>query len=386
MHILIIPSWYKTAEKPYSGVFFEEQARMFQKRGHQVGVLCPEHNLRFMGNTRMKKSLSKDYNDNGLPTLYSSTQSIVPKIERPTFIDLFTLQYKSLQKYKAYLNKYGKPDIIHAHSVMWGGVIASYISKKFNIPFFLTEHFSGWIQNEKFYKTTTYKKLLVQVVENSKKTFAVSSFLKEQLVQKYNLTGKAIDVLPNVVNDQFSYKKLERLNSNFRFTVIGNLEKGKNHLTLFKAIKLLRNKYNLRLTVIGEGGMEALLKSFTKENNLTKEIKFLGSLNKQQIIDELSDSEALISPSVFETFGVTIIESLAIGRPVIAYDSGGPRDIIREADGILIKDNTPESFADAIEKLIKNYRKYNQEDISNNCLKRFGEDSIYSKLMTYFNN
>lgn len=384
MHILVIPSWYKTDKNPYKGIFFEEQARMFQKRGHQVGVLCPEHNPIFMGNTRFKKGLTNDYDDKGIPTFYSSSQSYAPKISRPTLIDLYTLKYKSFQKYKIYQKKYGTPDIIHAHSVIWGGVVASYISKKTDIPFFVTEHYTGWILNGKLYKTIIYRKLLSDVINKSKKTFAVSSFLKNNLVQKYNLSDQSIDVLPNLVNDQFSYRELETVYPPFKLVIIANLVNVKNHLVLFKAIDLLKGKYDINLSVIGQGKLKADLKSYIEKNDLINEVKFLGSLNKQQIIEELSKSHALISPSLLETFGVTIIESLAIGRPVIAYDSGGPRDIIRDDDGIIVKENRPESFADAIENLIKNYEKYDLNEISKSCKKRFCEDTIYKRLISFY--
>ena len=81
MHILIIPSWYKTPQKPVTGTFFEEQVRMLQKRGHNVGVLYHQHNLRFLGNIRYKTDvLVNNFNDKGVPTYYSFSQSYIPKI------------------------------------------------------------------------------------------------------------------------------------------------------------------------------------------------------------------------------------------------------------------------------------------------------------------
>ena len=103
MHILIIPSWYKTPEKPVKGTFFEDQARMFQKRGHKVGVLVPQHNLQFLGNTRFKvETKINNFSDKGIPTIYSNTQSYVPKIQTPTKIDILQTSIAAYKKYKEY--------------------------------------------------------------------------------------------------------------------------------------------------------------------------------------------------------------------------------------------------------------------------------------------
>jgi glycosyltransferase involved in cell wall biosynthesis len=50
--------------------------------------------------------------------------------------------------------------------------------------------------------------------------------------------------------------------------------------------------------------------------------------------------KAKVSGLTFETFGVNIIEALAVGHPVAVLNSGGPRDIVTDKDGILIEENT----------------------------------------------
>ena len=63
-----------------------------------------------------------NFNDEGIPTFYSHTQSYVPKIPVPTKIDILQTSLAAYKKYKEYKRENGKPDIIHAHSVIWGGV------------------------------------------------------------------------------------------------------------------------------------------------------------------------------------------------------------------------------------------------------------------------
>ena len=386
MHILIIPSWYKTPKNPGSGSFFEEQARMFQKRGHQVGILFPEHNLRFLGSTRYKITTPKSFVDKGLPTYYSFSQSYIPKIETPTQFDIKQSTNAAYKKFKEYIKENGKPDVIHAHSVIWGGVVAKYISEKENIPYFITEHFSGWILNEKMQSKKVYREILLDVVSNSTLCLAVSSFLKNKMIELYDLSEDKIKVVPNIVNDLFfKNRTLIKKGEYFRLSIIGYLIDKKNHFILFKAIQnLIKMGYKVELKVIGTGELENSLREYAVLNKLSNNIYFLGQLNRDEIVAEILKSHAIISASTFETFGVTIIEGLALGRPVIVLDSGGPRDIVRKEDGVIFKENTPEAFTKAIQYVIDNYESYNQEKIAQDCVLRFGEDSVYNTLMNCY--
>ena len=67
MHILIIPSWYKSITEPVLGTFFEEQARALMSAGHKVGIIYPQFSsVSSMFNK--KDEIIDFYDDNGLPT------------------------------------------------------------------------------------------------------------------------------------------------------------------------------------------------------------------------------------------------------------------------------------------------------------------------------
>lgn len=388
MHILIIPSWYKTPNDPIKGTFFEEQSRMLQREGHKVGILFPNHALNFLEITR--RVIEKEppaIIDEGLPTFYAYSESLIPRYGHPTKLDLWLLQRKAYKKFRDYVRVHGKPDILHAHSVFWGGIAARYISKKTEIPYFLTKHFTGWILSEKRKKSFMYSVSLVKTIQDSQKTFIVSSFYRDELLMNYPIDLQKITVLPNIVNPLFSESHtIIKHDLPTIITVIGYLKDRKNHLTLFKAIKLLKERgAKVELRVIGDGDMREKLEQFVKNKKLFDEIHFLGLLDRPEIVEQLKNTHILVSASSFETFGVNIIEALAMGRPVVALDSGGPRDILMDpGDGILIKENTPEAFVAAVEQVIAKYDTYDQEAISARCVDRFGGKTIYRQLVTYY--
>lgn len=103
------------------------------------------------------------------------------------------------------------------------------------------------------------------------------------------------------------------------------------------------NKLGIPLKVIGTGENLQELKAMAKPN-----IEFLGRVSDTEKYEYLRHARALIHPQE-EDFGLTAVEALACGRPVIAYDAGGVREIIQDGvTGRLFADQTWEALADAV--------------------------------------
>jgi glycosyltransferase involved in cell wall biosynthesis len=387
-HILLLPSWYKTPAAPVTGTFFEEQARMLQRQGHQVGVLFPHHAVGFFSRQRGHlESEPVSWLDNGLPTYYAFTESPIPKYGYPTRLDVRLLQKKAWSRFQEYVRVNGKPDFLHAHSVLWGGVAAQHISARTGIPFVLTEHFSGWVRSAKRKGKSIFRNSLIQTVKESWSTLVVSSSFRDALLEHYPLSSEKLSVVPNVVNPIFhEHHRPRLLTKPAIIAVIGNLKPGKNHITLFEAIRQLKKKgQEVILQVVGDGSERQCLEEFIRSHGLGDTIRMLGVQTREEVLAVLQQSHLLVSASVFETFGVNIAEALAVGRPVVALDSGGPRDIIKHpADGILLQKNTPEGFVGAIEKVLAEYDRYDQEAISKRCIERFGESPVYRLLEKHY--
>jgi glycosyltransferase involved in cell wall biosynthesis len=104
------------------------------------------------------------------------------------------------------------------------------------------------------------------------------------------------------------------------------------------------NKKELRIIGSGSKEEESYLRSIAGRN-----IKFLGSLKRNEVVSELSKAQALIFPGV-EDFGIVPLESLAAGTPVIAYKSGGVLDTLNEDCAIFFHELNTHSLQEKIEK------------------------------------
>ena len=91
------------------------------------------------------------------------------------------------------LKEKGKIDIIHAQSSLWGGISASYVAKKYNIPLVITEHSS--VERGVYVKKSYYKRI-IESYKSSNKVIAVGNGLKKEIEK---LSGRNdIEVIGNL--------------------------------------------------------------------------------------------------------------------------------------------------------------------------------------------
>jgi glycosyltransferase involved in cell wall biosynthesis len=137
-----------------------------------------------------------------------------------------------------------------------------------------------------------------------------------------------------------------------------------SRLIPYKRIDLAVQAFNhlgLPLRIIGTGRDSAALRSMAKPN-----IQFLGYLPDAEVRAQMARCRAFLFPGE-EDFGITPLEAMAAGRPVIAYGAGGALDTIEEGrTGLFFRDPTPEALAEAVRKL-------EQYDFDPDCLRRHAQ-------------
>ncbi len=360
------------------GTFFEEQARGLIKAGHKVGIIYPEF-VSFRSIFSSSAAASKIYDDDGLPTFYIPVQAMVPNVRRTGYRS-FVRSVEHI--FNEYIATYGMPDVIHGHSVFYGGIAGFSIAQKNKLPFVITEHLTSFIMGTITHKTDL--QLARKIFCESQASLIVSNSFKKDLSRILQLDEDVFKVVHNMVNDLFFENRISKSYSPEEpFVLFTNsfLLPRKNHKLIFQAIRHLVNKeLNVKLLVGGDGELAGTLKSLADELEISQYIEFLGGLTRKQVKANIDRSHAFLLASFYETFGVVLIESLASGRPVITTNSGGPEDIVTPENGIILKDFNATTMASAIERLIIHYNRYNQDKISEDCYKRFSEKKIISSL------
>lgn len=172
------------------------------------------------------------------------------------------------------------------------------------------------------------------------KWIAISETVSRR-INKYYRAGSSV-IYPPIDNDNFGVIAKPKLDY---YLIISRLSPYKKIDLAIEAFNLSGNK----LKIIGEGSEFKKLKSISKDN-----IEFLGFRNENDKINLLQNCKALIFPGE-EDFGLTPIEAMACGRPVIAYGKGGVTEtVVDGVTGIFFNDDTPSSLNEAINQFEAN--------------------------------
>jgi glycosyltransferase involved in cell wall biosynthesis len=379
MNILVLPSWYPTATNPLNGVFFREQALALQKAGHRVSVLVSPILLskQKLGQVRRWSELRAQVlsqEDHGLPTYRVYQWGWFPGfLQRGNL----WLQVRAAQRaFDRYRQDQGLPDVIHAHSILYGGYVAGQIGARWHVPVVITEH------------STRFQRSLIRpdqvpiirdTLRLASKRLAVSPTLAAEL-RPYD-KGCEIEVLGNLVDGKFFALPQDPLPAEpFVFTAVAFLEPKKGFDILLEAFALAFRGKPARLHIGGDGSQRSALEKQASDLGIAPQVEFLGRLPRNEVRALLQQSHVLVSSSHVETFGVTLIEAMACGKPVVATRSGGPDSIVDETSGLLVEPGNASALATAMRHMRDDYGRYDPEKIRASCLARFGQEAIVQRL------
>lgn len=141
-----------------------------------------------------------------------------------------------------------------------------------------------------------------------------------------------------------------------RVAYIGRLEPYKNIDILLRAMARLADRFpDAEIAVIGRGSDRARLERVAAEVGVAERTRFVGFVSDEERDRLLAEARVCVCPSAKEGWGLTVIESNAVGTPVVATDAPGLRDSVREGEtGYLVPERDVDAFADRIAALLEN--------------------------------
>lgn len=206
------------------------------------------------------------------------------------------------------------PDVIHCHEVNMVNFIFRPLFKTL-----LTVHNVGFEKIEE----SKYSQLI-----------AISSIVAKDVLKRFNQT---IPVVNNGIHFNDFYRKSSYDSKDtVRLIQVSRLLHGaKGQDVLIESLRTVINKFpnkRISLTFVGEGPSLSFLENLVAEKNLTSNIEFIGNRDRQWIMENLCNYDILLQPSRYEGFGLTVIEGVAAGLPVVASHIDGPAEIFEEID------------------------------------------------------
>jgi len=129
------------------------------------------------------------------------------------------------------------------------------------------------------------------------------------------------------------------------------INKGLNYL--IEAVALLKKSFNVKLLIVGDGSLMEELKKMAKNKGLEESVIFTGM--RRDITDILSSIDIFVLSSIKEGFPNSLLEAMAMGKPIVATAIGGIPEIIQHgANGLLVQSADIEGLAAAIKTIIDN--------------------------------
>lgn len=384
MNIVIIPAFFQTKSRKTLGSFFLEQARALQQKGHKVTILyCDTYSIKCVKDW-FTYSEEKSEIIEGIQ-IYRNRCFCPLKHGIEGHREAFA---QGIQKLYDQYMKGNKPDIIHAHCCVWAGYAAMKLSEQIGIPYVVTEH-ATLFQLHRDEISAGNNAIIQQVYQKAARVICVSRAFA-RLIESYRTD---IDVVGNVVNcDIFTPPKVSKNHNEIRFLTVCYMEeeaqlykKGMDIL-IQSWTEIVKENTNVKLVIGGGGKAVQKVVDWTKKYHVTDSVEFLGTLNRQQVVEQMQMCDCFVLPSRYETFGVVYIEAMACGKPVIAVANGGPDDFVKDFNGMLIKPDV-EELTGAINKMIKRlkgYDYYYEEEISGYIKNLFSYDSIAGKLLEVY--
>lgn len=280
--------------------------------------------------------------------------------DKYSFIPLCLIKALSLHKKNNYDAIWSMMASYNSFSALFFKLIKS------KVPFILTLQEGDPISHIKRRALPLYP-LFKMIFTKTDFVQAISHFLADFA---YNMGAKSpIEVIPNGVDFKlFSTKKshtdLEILKRNLGKKIDDIFLITTSRLVLKNATgdtieALLFLPENIKFIILGTGYQEGELKEKVKKLGLESRVRFLGFVPHEDMPQYLHISDIFIRPALSEGFGISYVESMASGIPVIATRVGGIVDFVEHGEtGLFCEVKNPRSIAQKVEKLITDKELY----------------------------
>ena len=382
-NIWMITKWYPNREDPQFGVFIQKHARAISQHNN-ISVLYIHSAV------KPGKVFEIEENDkNGFKEIivyYRNSASLLGKIIN------ICRYYSSMKKGLKILAEYNpRPDIIHAYILTRPGIVAWYLSWRKNIPYIVSEQWSGYLTG-KYLNSSLFKKIINRfVIRKAAAVTAVSLFLLKKM-KECGLKNIDYRVIPNVI--EFVQQNIIQINKNqINVLMVADLvDEIKNISGVIRMISQLgpdnyRDEKSFVLRIIGGGADEEKLKKLAAGFHLIdRKIFFEGPKNNNEVYDYLRQCDFLIMNSRYETFSLICAEAMSCGKPVIATRCGGPNEFVNADTGLLIEPDNASELKSGFSFMLNNFQNYDSAFIKNYSNDLFSMKKISETFQILYNS
>jgi glycogen(starch) synthase len=178
---------------------------------------------------------------------------------------------------------------------------------------------------------------------------AVSRSTADSVLDELGVDPAKVTVIPNGFDPEtFRPVRVHQIGESVLY--VGRLDARKGFQFLIEAwARAVEVRRGPRLFVVGRGPLQRWAESYLEARRLLDSVAFLGRLPEQELVAWYNRVDAVAVPSRFEGFGLSALEAIACGTPVVATDVEGLRDVVLDGiDGTLVSFGDVEGYAQAL--------------------------------------
>jgi glycosyltransferase involved in cell wall biosynthesis len=385
-HVLMVPAWYPSTSYPHFGNFIHDQARALQAFAPDfaLSVWNWKPAWRRASFTRPRELLRACRRWLNRPTPAWVTDAdglrvyVRPVFEAPRPFPTETrfLAGALREVIGSATAAHGDVDLVHAQVASNAGWACAAVCPEFRIPWILTEHMGPAMLADLAPHGMLDPR--VAAVYTSCRALVAVSAAHAALLHRYS--GREATVIPNVFDEGF-FTPGPPPCAAAAFLVVAALRP-------VKAIDVLLRAYARAgaatpippLRIGGDGPLQSALKRLAASLGLGERVRFLGTLDREQVRAEMRRCAALVLPSRSESFGVVAIEAMGCGRPVLATACGGPQDIVTPETGILCSPDDEAALAAGLTEMARRWAGFDPTAVRRRAEVHFGRAAFAAKL------
>jgi glycogen synthase len=217
-------------------------------------------------------------------------------------------------------------------------------------------------------------------IKKAAKIICVSNFVKNKI--NVSIKSNKLIVIPNMID----YNQLQKITPKkfYKKTIlfVGKLMPSKGPQILPKSLKGIKD---IQLILIGNGKLKRSIENDLKKRNI--DFKIIDYLDNNEVLRYMKGADILVIPPLWhEPLGRTILEGLAVGAKIIATNTGGTKEIIKNNYNGLLCSSSSEDLNRAIRLLL--YNKKLQDELSNNAKKtaqdNYDKNQVIKKIQKIY--
>jgi glycosyltransferase involved in cell wall biosynthesis len=389
--LAVVTPWYPSPNDPFAGAFVQAAVQSVRGKAGRVSILHAEH--WFYPPWRLTGSLIDVTMQRELARVAGVTVTDVAEGEltrvvapQPRRLPYNLWADEQVRRVRAALptGRIEAP-LVHAHTGHFGGVIAAELARP-DARIFVTEHATFL---KRVFAQPAAREQYRTVLARVDAVFCVSRHLRNQIVDEFPQYAHKVLLMPNPIDfDHFAVRPTPPERPR-RWLYAGRMLDHKGVLTLVDGFAVIAAEDpGVTLTLVGNGKIEDAIRDRVRKLGLADRVALRPPVSPDEMTALLHDHDLLVHASRVETFGMTVVEAVATGTPVLVAQSEGPAETLRGLDGVagtlfpVTKD--PAVLVEAYRRLCDVWPKLDLAGARARLRERYGYEAVGAQLLAAY--